>query len=359
MTPALPHQPYVEFLYTCAQSEIIFSFSNENENEKQVIVISLPGEKNVQYLEQLQNLAEFAIEMDQVTQGRDHLFIIHDKSGLKYFHGYTFVNAYLIEMDESLDMWMRDFPPTMPNQQIQFTYNPQYLSDVQAEKDSLAFEKFARMVGLSKTLTHSKLVLEGGNIVENGCDKAITTARALDDNPGEKDFIAELEYTIKRTVAVLPDPGDTTGHADGLVSFVERDVLLISEFDDADGKYFYKAMKRAVHAVFPNLFIAPLPCYIKKSTSHGFSAAEGSYANSLVTNNAVYMPYFSRHESNEKARKVFQKYTYKDVVPVIAAGKVNVLGGSVRCMTWQIDKDHSVAKALFKYVENKRKRSLI
>lgn len=71
------------------------------------------------------------------------------------------------------------------------------------------------------------------------------------------------------------------------------------------------------------------------------------------------MPYFSRHESNEKARKVFQKYTYKDVVPVIAAGKVNILGGSVRCMTWQIDKDHSVAKALFKYVENKRKRSLI
>ncbi|KAL9981588.1 hypothetical protein ACROYT_G010313 [Oculina patagonica] len=327
------------------------------ESKKQVIVVSLPGESNVQYLDHIQNLADFAIEMDAKTEGRDHLFIIHDRSGRKYLQHHTFTNAHLIEVDEpGLDMWMRDFPPAMPNQQIKFTYRPQYISASQAKLDEGSFWDFARLVGLPH-LQHSDLVLEGGNIVENGVDAAITTERIYVDNPGmaKQAIINELEATINRKVVVVEDPQDTTGHADGILSFVEEDVLLISLFDDADGPGYYESMKNSVLKVFPGLTITPLPCYIKKSVSDGFGSAEGSYANSLVTNNAVYVPFFSNQTANERAFAVFQSSTNKDVVAVEAAGKVPGLGGSVRCMSWQIDQDHPVANALFAYVSNKKK----
>ena len=322
-----------------------------------MIVVSLPGESNAQYLKYLQKLADFAIEMDIKTKGRDHLFILHDRSGLKYLQHHTFTNAHLIEVDDSgLDMWMRDFPPCMPNQQIKFTYRPQYLSSAQAKLDESYFQKFARLVGLPY-LQHSDLVLEGGNIVENGVDAAITTGRVFKDNPckTKRQVVKELEATINRKVAVVEDPGDTTGHADGILSFVEEDVLLIALFDGPDDARYYRSMKKAVLKVFPSLTVIPLPCYIKKGDSNGFGSAEGSYANSLVTNNAVYVPFFSNKKSNERAFAVFQSSTNKDVVAVEAAGKVPALGGSVRCMTWQIDQDHPVAKALFAYVDYKKK----
>lgn len=320
-----------------------------------MIVVSLPGESDVQYRKYLQDIADFVIELDGKTEGRDHLFIIHDRSGRAYLNHHTFTNAHLIEVDQFLDLWMRDYPPCMPNQQIKFKYRPQYISKAQAEFDEGNFKKFAKMVGLPE-LQQSRLVLEGGNVVENGVDAAITTERAHEDNSylTKKEFLEELESTINRTVAVLPDPQDTTGHADGIVSFVEKNVLLISLFDDADGPGYYDEMKNAVLKVFPHLNVVPLPCYIKKSESHGFATAEGSYANSLVTNNAVYLPFFANQTSNQRAFDVFQRSTKKDVVPVHNAGKVPVLGGSLRCMTWQIDQDHPVAQALFAYVDKKR-----
>ncbi len=327
------------------------------ESKKQVIVVSLPGESNVQYFDNLQNLADFAIEMDIKTEARDHLFVIHDRSGRKYLQHHTFTNAHLIEVDEpGLDMWMRDFPPCMPNQQIKFTYKPQYISRKQAKLDEDNFWKFANLVGLSQ-LQQSDLILEGGNIVENGVDAAITTERVFHDNPRmtKKQIIKKLEATINKKVAVVEDPDDTTGHADGIVTFVKEDVLLIGLYDGPDDQRYYESVKRSILKVFPGLTVIPLPSYTKKSVSHGFGSAEGSYANSLVTNNAVYVPFFSNKTANERAFAVFQSSTDKDVVAVEAAGKVPGLGGSVRCMSWQIDQDHPVANALFAYVSNKQK----
>lgn len=318
--------------------------------------MSLPGASNYQYLNSLQNIADFIIEMDGKTKGRDHFFVIHDKSGLSYFKNHNFTNGHLIEVKEDMDMWMRDFPPVMPKLQVKFKYRPQYLTESIAIEDNRRFEEFAKLVGLP-ALNHSDLVLEGGNVVENGENIAVTTERIFKDNKdiSRADVIKKLEEAIKRKAAVIPDPEDTTGHADGVVSFVEKDVLLVSLFDDADGQSFYNAMKDAVIKAFPSVKVVPLPCYSNTTKSHGFVSSEGSYANSLVTYNAVYLPFFSNQTSNQKAFEVFKNSTDKEVVAVYKAGNIPVLGGSLRCMTWQIDEQHPVAKSLFAYVENKRK----
>lgn len=344
-----------EVLYLYIHTLMCFLFIYfSNESKKQVIVVSLPGEVDVQYLRNLQHIADFIMEMDVKTKGRDHMIIVHDKSAWKYFKEYKFTNAHLIEVpvNDGLDMWMRDFPPAMPKQQIKFKYKPQYLTSKLAARDEENFYKFAKMVGLPD-FKKSDLVYESGNIVENGADMAITSARAYKDNPGmTKDkLVKTLESTINRKVAVIPDPEDTTGHADGIVSFVEKNVLLISLFDDAEAQDLYDEIEKAVLDVFPKLEVVPLPSYFIPEKIQGFSSAAGSYANSLVTYNAVYLPFFNNQTSNQRAFEVFKNSTTKEVIPVYKTAEIPVLGGSLRCMTWQIDQDHPVAKRLFEYVK--------
>ncbi|XP_032218025.1 uncharacterized protein LOC116601389 [Nematostella vectensis] len=329
------------------------------EDKKQIVVMSLPGEEYTQYNLDFQDIAEFIKEMDQKTKGLDHFIIIHDRSGRKFFEGYNFTNAHLIEMEKpGLDLWMRDFPPIMPKQQVNFTYKPQYISHEQALKDKAGFNRLAYSANFPE-LRQSKIVLEGGNIVENGKDIAITTARIYSDNPGmtKQDLIATLSREINRTVVVLPDPTGTTGHSDGVVSFVEEDSLLIALFDDADGPSFYDEMEAEVVKLFPSLKINPLPCYAKKGKTQGFVSSEGAYANSLVTNNAVYLPFFKNQTSNEKALAAFKNSTTKTVVPVTKTQYIPVLGGSLRCMTWQIDQHTEVGKRLLAYAKTSPKPS--
>ncbi|XP_032239855.1 putative agmatine deiminase [Nematostella vectensis] len=345
----------------CLLSVIACLAAASNEDEKQVIVLSMPGESYGHYydLKTLEKIAEFIKEMDQKTFGRDDLFVVHDDTGLKprYLGNYNFINAKLIKVPvgQTLDLWMRDFPPAMPKQQIKFKYDPDYLKETdKAKTDTVTFKRFAEMIGIPP-MHLSDIVIEGGNIVENGKDIAITTARIYNDNPSieQAQLVRKLENEINRTVVVLDDPKDTTGHSDGLVSFVDENTLLISMFDDADAPRYYSSMEKAVTSKFPNVTVVPLPCYTKKDTEHGFKTAEGSYANSLVTNNAVYVAMYANQAANAVAERVFRDNTpiTKEVIPVYKAGEVPILGGSVRCMSWQIDRNHPVAQALISYVE--------
>ncbi|EDO33816.1 predicted protein [Nematostella vectensis] len=321
-------------------------------NAKQTIVISLPGKKDNYYVDDIKDIADFVFEMDKQTYGHDNLIVIHDKSGRNLLKQHEFVNAQMIEIDEpGLDLWMRDFPPCMPKQQVKFSYKPQYIKASRATHDASRFDKFAVMVGLPQW-EKSDLVLEGGNIVENGEDIAIVTERIFDDNKkfSEKEVIRRVEQTIKRKVVVVPDPEDTTGHADGIVSFLDKNTLLITMLDDKGGKDFYEDIKKEVTDSYPHLKIIPLPSYSKKTKKHGFNTAEGSYANSLVTYNAVYVPCYGNHKKDEMALGVIQSCTSKAVIPIRVRGRVPELGGSVRCMTWQIDESHPVARRLAEYV---------
>ena len=73
----------------------------------------------------------------------------------------------------------------------------------------------------------------------------------------------------------------------------------------------------------------------------------GSYVNMLVTNNAVYVPQFNQSNYDSQAIEVIKSHTSKNVLPVDMS-KLSHMGGSVRCMSWQIESSHPVAQALYK-----------
>ena len=315
-----------------------------------MIVVSLPGENDEKYYAELDYIAKYFSELDSATFGRDHLFIIHDKSGRSYLDQYSFKHANFIEVKDFLDPWLRDFPPTMPKIQVKLKYKPQYLSAAHAIRDEETFANFSKLVDLPD-LTHLDIVLEGGNIVENGKDIAVVSGRIFEDNKDmtEADIKAKLEAAIKRSVVFIEDPMDTTGHADGIVTFVEEDVLLVAYYVEHNQSY-YQRIQYEVEKAFPDVLVVPLPSYQVGKTSWNISSSVGSYANSLVTYNTVYLPFFSNETYNQKALEVFKNNTDKDVIPIRSAGNLGVLGGSIRCLSWQIDAEHPIAMKLFEYV---------
>ena len=319
---------------------------------KQVIVASLPGTADSQYCRELKYIAEYLKELDEKTAGRDHLFIVHDESGRAYLDKHKLVNAKLIQVENYLGMWMRDFPPTMPELQVKFKYKPHYLKAAEAKQTEEDFAKFAEQVKLP-TLQLCDIVLDGGNIVENGKDIAIVSDRVFKDNKrmSEDEVAGKLEAAIKRKVIFIPDPEDTTSHSDGVVSFVEESILLVAYYSDRDGKAYYDEIESEIKREAPGVRVAPLPCYEVKKKSYGFDSAEGCYANALVTNNAVYVPFFSKQSNNERAFEVYKSHTQKEVVPILSAGNLAILGGSVRCLSWQVSSDHPVSQSLFRYVD--------
>ena len=207
----------------------LFLFVCSTGGKKQVIVLSLPGEDEEYYRPYFWDIANFAFEMDLRTKDRDHpvyrprwnrpevLSQPHVYPRSFHWNG----KAVYGRVDER-------FSPAMPNQQVKFTYKPQYLTAEQAKFDEERFKRFATLVGLP-SLKHSNIILEGGNIVENGDEIAITTERAYHDNPNmsHQELVKTLEVAINRKVVVIPDPGDATGHADGVTSFVEKNTLLV------------------------------------------------------------------------------------------------------------------------------------
>lgn len=322
------------------------------DSTKQVLVVSLPGATDSQYRKELNYITEFLEELDDKTTGRDHLFIVHDKSGQQYLDNHIFKNAKLILVENYLDLWMRDFPPTMPELQVKFKYKPHYIKPAQAKRVEDDFAKFAHQVKLPN-FRRCEIILEGGNIVENGKDTAIVADRVFKDNKhmSEDEVAEKLEEAIQRKVIFIPDPEDTTSHSDGVVCFVDESVLLVACYSDREGKEYYEEIRSQVHREAPGVKVFPLPCYEVKKKSWGFSSAEGCYANALVTNNAVYIPFFSKQKNNEAALEVYRSLTEKEVIPILSAANLAVLGGSIRCLTWQISVDNPIAQSLFRYVD--------
>lgn len=160
----------------------------------------------------------------------------------------------------------------------------------------------------------------------------------------------DLERQLGMKVAIIPDPRDTTGHADGVVSFIDTNVLVIGDYCDAT---YYKQVKDAVEEAFPYLTIIKMPCMgankdkskKKKPNWRGFSSAAGAYVNILLTDSSVYVPQFGKANLDSKALEIVKKNTYRRAVSV-DTGRLSHMGGSIRCMSWQISMSNPLATEL-------------
>lgn len=237
------------------------------------------------------------------------------------------------------DIWCRDYMPVQtPNGKlIQFKYDPSYLKDSK-------YSEIRSDVRYVDELNHispifSDINLDGGNVVMFG-NKAIITDRIFSENPGwsEENLTAELSRLLECEIVIIPaykPEYDFTGHADGMMRFVDSDTVIVNNLDQ-DYKYMRENIVKALAEA--NLKYINFPWFeykIKGNTEH----AIGIYLNYLEVGNIIVMPVFGvPGNKDEKALAKLKEVFPDKIIETIDYNEVALDGGILNCSTWIIRK---------------------
>lgn len=228
-------------------------------------------------------------------------------------------------VDHTKDIWMRDYMPvkTKSGRYISFRYEPSYLSEnreLQTRYDNM---------DIPITVYRSNINLDGGNVVFSPSkEKVIISDRVFTENPEyeKTKLLKELEKILEAKVIIIESlVSDMTGHADGMVRFVNESTLLINESPYKNG--LEQRIKKQLCANGFNVIDFPY------SESKGISA-EGCYLNYYETETILFLPVFGLEKDSqaiECAKLIFDK----KIVPV-EMDEIAREGGCLNCITWDL-----------------------
>lgn len=233
------------------------------------------------------------------------------------------------------DIWCRDYMPvqTESGKLIQFTYNPSYLKGKKEWEESRSdVRKACRLNNIEAIF--SDINLDGGNVLI--CDgRAIISDRILSENPTkDKDFLVnELTKLLECEIIIIPaENDDFTGHADGMVRFVNRNTILGNRMAD-EYKYWQKGMQKVLETY--NLTYIDVPFLTDIKDSKHPESAIGIYVNYLEVNDLIVMPVFGREE-DAQAVGIIQKAFPNKQIETINYNDVAKEGGLLNCTTWVV-----------------------
>ena len=188
--------------------------------------------------------------------------------------------------DGAKDIWARDYMPikTKSGQHKSFRYEPNYLAD-----DPQLITNFKTDISPHFTLpvTYSNINLDGGNVVFSPSKaKAVITDRVFSENPeyDKNTLLLELENLLEAEIIIIPSlKSDMTGHADGVVRFVNENTMIGNDSPYKNG--YEQKVKRALKKY--GISVMDFPYF----DSAGISAV-GSYLNFLETDKHIFLPIF-------------------------------------------------------------------
>lgn len=237
-------------------------------------------------------------------------------------------------LKDTKDIWCRDYMPIQVaiGKFVQFRYEPSYL------EDDLSLQSEPRKVCKANNLRphYSKINLDGGNVV-NWSDRAIISDRVFDENPeysSRTKLIAEIEKLLGVELIIIPQiKSDVTGHADGMVRFVDRNTLLGNDREQ-EFKYWKFGINKILKEKGIEYIDVPfLDHKVDKYPEHSI----GCYVNFLEVKNLIVLPIFET--SNNKDDEVFKKFgeIFLDrIIETINYNKIGIFGGLLNCTTWTI-----------------------
>lgn len=244
----------------------------------------------------------------------------------KHHVNYSFIKG-------TKDIWCRDYMPiqTESGKLIQFRYEPSYLKGEEWDSIRSDVREVCEKNGLNPRF--SDINLDGGNVLI--CDgRAIISDRIFAENPNyEKDsLVDELSKLLECEIIIIPaQNGDYTGHADGMVRFVNRNTILGNSLE-SEFKYWRDGMQKVIHQY--DLKYIDVPFFEQKDRKHPDSAI-GIYVNYLEVNNLIVVPVFGREE-DKQAIDIIQKAFPDKIIETINYNDVAQEGGLLNCTTWVI-----------------------
>lgn len=236
------------------------------------------------------------------------------------------------------DIWCRDYMPvqTESGKLIQFKYDPSYLKgNPEWEASRSDVDKIHRLNNINAT--PSDINLDGGNVLI--CDgRAILSDRIFGENPDyeRETLIKELSRLLECEIIIIPSlrskEEDFTGHADGMVRFVDRNTIVGNNRAN-EYKYWQEGIKKVLDTY--NLTYIDIPSIIQKKDPKHPESAIGVYVNFLDVNDLIVVPVFGRDEDKEVVDILQKAYPNKQI-ETIDYNEVALEGGLLNCTTWVV-----------------------
>jgi len=189
------------------------------------------------------------------------------------------------------------------------------------------------------------LLWDIGNLTHNGKGIAIATERLIDDN---KDKYTENKIrviiknllNINKLILLPEEPGDDTGHIDGMARFIDESTVVVGSYPKnwPKGKDFMDSIaEKLIKELGKEYRIIRIPNGLPPDEKNeGIASAVGNHINFLRIGNRILIPYYGIPE-DEQARKVLQvALPNVEVIPIDIPSikKLASKGGVLNCVTW-------------------------
>ncbi|MFW5803635.1 MAG: agmatine deiminase family protein [bacterium] len=236
---------------------------------------------------------------------------------------------------EADDFYCRDFMPVQvgKNDFVQFVFRPAaYFS-----REDYKFISNPVYIELFNSFTqprYSPIILDGGNIIKSE-DKVIITNRVIKDNlyqfKSKNAIFERLEYDLKCKVFLIDEyPEEATGHADGLIRFIDSNTVFINEpnpkFQDWETKFRIDLKDYGLKYI-------ELPC----PTDEKMDTADGLYINYIQVGELIIVPQFGMEKTDGSALETIKRNVSPDFkVKTINANWIAKYGGVLNCSSWGI-----------------------
>lgn len=231
-------------------------------------------------------------------------------------------------LNNTKDIWLRDFMPikTKSGKYISFRYEPSYLANNPQLRTN--FKTDIAPSFKVDNLVYTDINLDGGNVVFSPSkEKVIISDRVFLENPeyDKNTLLLELEKLLEASVLIIPSlKSDMTGHADGMVRFVNENTVVANAPLSPLG--FETKVKKALQNYGFNVIDFPY------FDSNGDSAI-GCYLNFLETEQAIFLPVFGVDTDN-KAVQTAKHIFHKAIIPV-NINEIAADGGLLNCISWE------------------------
>jgi agmatine deiminase len=234
----------------------------------------------------------------------------------------------------TLDIWCRDYMPVQVSEDrfVQFRYTPDYLT-AKKYRHLMADGEIGPKLPWLKNSIRSEIVLDGGNVIR-WRDKVILTEKIFAENPNSarEQLMCELEglFGVDRLILIPPERGDVTGHADGVVRFVNGDSVVVNDYRRIDPEYRHRLLPILEAA---GLEVHEVPYQPGSGSSQGMPSAVGNYVNFLQVGTVLIMPFYGLPEDGE-AKEKLSRYFSNCLVTALDCRELAKSGGVLNCVSW-------------------------
>lgn len=234
------------------------------------------------------------------------------------------------------DIWCRNYMPvrTASGRLVQFRYEPSYLKGNPAwEQSRTDPAEVCRLNGITPD-TLSAINLDGGNVLLCG-GRAVISDRVFSENPhrDRDDLLAELARLLEAEIIIIPSlRDDMTGHADGMVRFIDPRTLLGND-RAAEYKYWTQALSKTLsrHA----LAYEDIPFFCGYKDAARPDHAIGVYVNYLEVGNLMIVPVFGVPGNKDAEALARLRALFPDrTIETIDYNDIALQGGLLNCTTW-------------------------